>query len=65
MITTADQFYKELLKLIEEEYVQRRDNLAGGSAADYGAYMRAVGFVDGLRTVIELAEIAKDTSNKY
>ena len=61
MLTTAGQFHNELIKLIDEEYQERRDNLSGGVANDYAEYMKWVGFIQGLRTALELAEINKQT----
>ena len=64
MQTTAGRFADELRKLIEEEYCRVRDNLAGGSAKSFEEYQRGIGVISGLRTVIELMEVAQTNAEK-
>jgi hypothetical protein len=64
MQTTAGKFASELIKLIQEEYERKKDNLIGGSARDYAEYQRHIGFISGLNTVLELMEIAQTNAEK-
>ena len=64
MLTTKDQFEKELKKLISEAYQTARDNLAGGSATSFDEYKKAVGLVQGLALAIEFIDEANDILNK-
>ena len=64
MLTTAGQFHKELEKLISDAYNDRVERLTGGAPNDYAAYIRIVGYIDGLRTALELAQVAKENAEK-
>ena len=64
MLTTKDQFEKELKKLISEAYQTTRDNLAGGSANSYDEYKKAVGMVQGLALALEFMDEANNILSK-
>ena len=64
MLTTASKYAEELRKLIEQEYERVRDNLASGAAQDFSEYQRSIGTIAGLRTVLELMEIAQTNAEK-
>ena len=64
MLTTASKYADELRKLIEQEYERVRDNLASGAAQDFSEYQRNIGTIAGLRTVLELMEIAQTNAEK-
>lgn len=65
MLTTKDQFVTELKKMISNEYVRLRDNLASGSATTFDEYKRMVGNIQGLAMALEFVEEASDIADKY
>jgi hypothetical protein len=64
MLTTKDQFIKELTKLISDAYQNARDNLAGGSAVSFDEYKKTVGLIAGLALAIEFIDEANDIVNR-
>jgi 5-methylcytosine-specific restriction endonuclease McrBC GTP-binding regulatory subunit McrB len=63
MLTTKDQFEKELKKLISEAYQNARDNIAHGSAMTFDEYKKQVGMIQGLAYALELIEEANNIVN--
>ena len=59
MLTFNTRFEKELLKLLEKEIEERKDQLSTGLATvDFETYRHQVGIIKGIRLAIELCEEA-------
>lgn len=56
-----DPFHRNLHNVISEEIDKRKESLAIGSANDYTSYMKQVGYLEALNSVLERCrEIEKD-----
>lgn len=59
MQTVSTRFEYELRKLVQSRIDQLKENLSmGQAAADYAAYQKIVGQIQGLRDTLELCEEA-------
>lgn len=60
MIGSYNSYFHEALKArIEKDRLERADGMARGMCGDFADYRYAVGFVDGMNRVLELADDIK------
>jgi hypothetical protein len=59
MLTQVAYFKSRLLKLISEDVERLLETVSSGSPVDYAAYQRVVGQIEGLRSALELCEVAE------
>lgn len=49
-------FHQELQRLVEVERREKAEDMARGACGDFADYRYAVGYVDGMNRVLELAD---------